>query len=453
LYKYRNPEGSEPRKYVTKSERYFDVIGAISRIPDHPWTGSSGDLLRHVFEGTPYAPSRSSSENVATQLKMILDSCVKKITEHVDLPRTFTQLARIRHDTQETLQVKDQYLAAIREQKYALCIPELELGYFFETVQDDAGNFMYLESDSDRDSEAGFWLGCQVKVSLFIGLDDDSVPRPYLILKRKQGFHAVSNSQIVSLDWYQDAPRTYGIMFYGAYDRRFMLNEKAVRPSVEDLLTPRNSVFELAAKYIDQESLFSTYEETNDFDIEYAFSDDFRSDADNNVVTQKFLSSNPKFNSMFIEGRDSIRARPVSVDLLDLVGGRIDHVGRTRKALTPGGDSGTLSVPPNSPLLYGDGALGSLIGWFTGGATVTHKLDPNLSDLLSDDLVSSSYAPPYGWYGANLDSENWPAADLLWLRTKVFATKIDTLFNEATLPQEKELERFMKWLGDDDPEL
>ena len=133
---------------------------------------------------------------------------------------------------------------------------------------------------------------------------------------------------------------------------------------------------------------------------------------------------------------------PISVEVLERVGTNIDSFG----FLAVGGEGGTFNVPDNTPLLFGDGALGKLMGWFTGSASLSLKLEQDLRELVGEDLETSNYAPPYGWYKADLGPGCWSASDLLWLRTKIFASRIDSLF-EATRPQKKQYEEYIEWLG------
>ncbi len=399
LWKYRNPEGSEQRDYISQAPKYIRLVEAIADIKDHPYSGTSSALLRRVFASTPYSPPVSTKgSDASVALKTILDEVVSWIARQIDLAQAYKRFRGGK------LSPTGQFELA------TACLSHLELGYKDEDVKDDEGHPLVVKSESG----SRYDLRIREVISLFIGIDHDNMPRPYLAFEKSlvaispdlEGYllGAKPYDIWISYDGAHEGER-FGELIFESNENKFYLPKEVVAQTVD---------LDKLSQNLDHVPFSNGHEQSN-------------------PVQTAFRDANPKYGSDFlfwagkgITGRE-IKTTPVSADSLEHMEALLsDPMG----VFTPAGEPHFIM---GHQLLFGDGVLSRLIRWFTDQG-LEYDTNKNENALLGDDIPNSPMAPAGGWVSVSptLDSFSWSAADLLWLRCKMFVMLAEKKFLSAT---------------------
>jgi hypothetical protein len=424
LYKYRNPEGSALRKYISKAPLYARIAEAIADIKDHPYSDFTGELLRRVFEGTSYAPALTTSGDASIALKVILDEVTNWIGRHLNLAQTYERLQRMHPNNFSKPSASWQFELATEP---LLGLPwhgcRLELGYKDVKVADDKGLPLILKSEENKLYDLCF----REEVSLFLCMDDEAVLRPYLAFE--QSLVAKSFPEARPISWVKDGasegPEFGNLIFEAGLGKTFQL--------------PKDTV----ARTVDLDAL--------DQRLQDAYDRGEPEEAD--PVLEAFLEANFEYASHpFCRGFGSyareIQTIQISADALEHLE---EFLSEPEGTFSPANAS---TIPliiraSGKPLLYGDGVLARLITCFTKSAWLMYEPDKIEKIFLGKDILESPMVPSDGWIGVDPRLNKWSAADILWLRCKMFVTGVESEFVGATRQQQAEYDALLQRLRND----
>jgi hypothetical protein len=441
LYKYRNPEGSKPRKYITQAAKFVKLAEAIAEINDHPYSGTSSQILSRIFAGTPYSGALSQYSEASIMLKTILDEVTYWIARQVDLAKAYRQLL-----PPSVVSSTDSQFERLRFRKSPL---HLELGYRKTVIHDNTEHPIQLLSEDGLTYE----LRVREDVSLFIGVDDSNVPRPFLGIRKSLEASCVDEDDRLLL-WLrrersevdaeiyrlEDAPRKgkkTGEIIYHSSVGPLLLTEEVVSRSID---------LDLLARWT--KSPESSLSEANP--LVWAFIASNREYSETEVA--------PGLEAEDINGPNS-RTMPATADTLEylekFLSGEESSVLVTNKDVLDSSSQWAMALDsfPGSSF-YGHGAIGQLISHFTNKpiAYEPNEIERKLLKLempenflldrtdeetsrIVGSLSNSPMAPAGGWIKADYSAAygfRWSAADLLWLRTKMLV-----MLSESKAEKEK----------------
>jgi len=421
LYKYRNPEGSKLRDYISKAAKYVSLAEKIADIKGHPYSGTSNGILRRVFARTPYSPPLTNSGDASIALKKILDEVTNWIARQTNLAQAYERLLGVSEVRKSSASQQFEVLQKISDSNPL----HLELGYRNTKIKDSKGQPLEL-----KDKRGGCFNLCWGEyISLFIGIDDDSTPHPYVALQKILVATPLEPVPIPAA-----GAEPYNILFVGdgTHDGA-EFGDLVFEGDKEDLYLPK----EIVARTVD---LVSLNKHLQDGGVD--FGNNFEKE---NPVCTAFMLANPEYGyKEFSIGqgvsRPEIQTKPISADVLEYVEG---FLGEPTGVFAPAGVWPTKALGDSSlykvvgdPSLYGDGILARLISWFTGG--LQYEVNSMEKEFLGDDIRDSRMAPSGGWIGVRPHlggGHTWSAADILWLRCKMFLILEEARFVQETKKQ------------------